>query len=79
MHTLIKWPGGKAKEFNYIKELVPPFERYVEPFFGVGAVFFQLRPEKSIINDIRDEKKLLIKLIKRDWRRVYIKQKQSLS
>lgn len=55
MQTLIKWPGGKAKEFNYIKELIPPFERYVEPFFGGGAVFFQLQLEKSIINDICDE------------------------
>lgn len=53
--TLIKWPGGKTKEFQYIKHLLPPFERYVEPFFGGGAVFFQLKPKISIINDICSE------------------------
>lgn len=55
MNTLIKWPGGKSKEFHYIKNLIPPFERYVEPFFGGGAVFFQLKPKKAIINDICEE------------------------
>jgi DNA adenine methylase len=55
MQTLIKWPGGKSKEFEYIKELIPPFERYIEPFFGGGAVFFQLQPKKAIINDICEE------------------------
>lgn len=52
MQTLIKWPGGKTREFKYIKELIPPFKRYIEPFFGGGAVFFQLKPNKAIINDI---------------------------
>ena len=55
MQTLIKWPGGKSKEFNYIKDLIPPFKRYIEPFFGGGAVFFQLKPQKAIINDICEE------------------------
>ena len=45
MDTLIKWPGGKTREFNNIKDLIPPFERYVEPFFGGGAIFFQLKPK----------------------------------
>lgn len=52
MQTLIKWPGGKSREFEYIKDLIPPHERYIEPFFGGGAVFFQVQPKKSIINDI---------------------------
>jgi len=53
--TLIKWPGGKAKEFVYIKDLIPFFERYFEPFFGGGGIFFQLEPETAIINDICTE------------------------
>ena len=52
MQTLIKWPGGKTSEFPHIKDLVPRFDRYIEPFFGGGAVFFQLKPEKAIINDV---------------------------
>lgn len=55
MQTLIKWPGGKTKEYPYIKDLIPAFDRYIEPFFGGGAIFFQLQPKKSIINDICSE------------------------
>lgn len=55
MQTLIKWPGGKKKEYPYIKDLIPAFDRYVEPFFGGGAIFFQLQPEKAIINDVCTE------------------------
>ena len=55
MQTLIKWPGGKTKEFVYIKDLIPSFERYIEPFFGGGGIFFQLEPKTAIINDICTE------------------------
>ena len=55
MQTLIKWPGGKTKEYPYIKDLIPAFDRYIEPFFGGGAIFFQLQPKKAIINDINTE------------------------
>ncbi len=55
MQTLIKWPGGKTKEYPYIKDLVPAFDRYIEPFFGGGAIFFQLKPRKAVINDICSE------------------------
>ncbi|MEI8360790.1 MAG: DNA adenine methylase [bacterium] len=64
MQTLIKWPGGKTKEFEYIKEIIPKFDRYVEPFFGGGAVFFQLQPKKAIINDICEELVDLYKFVK---------------
>jgi len=52
MHPLIKWPGGKSKEYEQIKNLIPKYTRYIEPFFGGGAIFFKLQPKKSIINDI---------------------------
>lgn len=53
--TLIKWPGGKSKEYEQIKDLIPKYTRYIEPFFGGGAVFFNLRPQKTIINDTCEE------------------------
>ncbi len=55
MQTLIKWPGGKTKEYPYIKDLIPAFDRYIEPFFGGGAIFFQLQPREAIINDVCTE------------------------
>lgn len=55
MQPLIKWPGGKSREFEYIKDIIPQYNRYIEPFFGGGAVFFQLKPKKAIINDICEE------------------------
>lgn len=53
MQPLIKWPGGKTSELNIIKQYMPEsYGRYIEPFFGGGAVFFDKCPESAIINDI---------------------------
>ena len=53
MQPIIKWPGGKSSEIDYIKDIIPAnYERYVEPFCGGAAVYFYLEPNKSIINDI---------------------------
>ncbi|MBE9467690.1 MAG: DNA adenine methylase [Bacteroidetes bacterium] len=49
---LIKWTGGKFKEFKEFKSFVPNFDRYIEPFFGGGGVFFALNPKcNSFAND----------------------------
>lgn len=52
MQPLIKWPGGKSSEFEIIQKFIPTHKRYVEPFFGGGAVFFNLPPRSAVINDI---------------------------
>lgn len=52
MNPLIKWPGGKSGEIDKIEHLIPKHNRYVEPFFGGGALFFHLNPKKAAINDI---------------------------
>ena len=53
MLPLIKWPGGKTSELNIISEHFPEsYNRYVEPFFGGGAVYFDKCPKSAIINDI---------------------------
>jgi len=64
MNPIIKWPGGKSKEFHYIKDLIPPYRRFIEPFFGGGAVFFKLEPQASIINDVDGDLVDLYKFIK---------------
>ena len=40
---LLKWAGGKRQLLPHLRRFYPPtFNRYVEPFFGSGAVFFDL-------------------------------------
>lgn len=52
MNTIIKWPGGKSREIDMITDLIPThYDRYVEPFFGGGALYFHLMPKASAIND----------------------------
>lgn len=52
MKPLIKWPGGKSRELGRIEPLIPGYDRYIEPFFGGGALFFHLEPRAAVINDI---------------------------
>lgn len=52
MQPLLKWPGGKSSEIEYIKNIIPSYDRYIEPFCGGGAVYFYLEPNKAVINDI---------------------------
>ncbi|AWX69759.1 DNA adenine methylase [[Mycoplasma] anseris] len=48
----VKWVGGKRQLLTKIKQLQPKeFKNYYEPFVGGGAVLFNLRPKKAIIND----------------------------
>lgn len=50
---MIKYRGGKSKELNHFIQNMPrEYDRYVEPFFGGGALFFYLQPQKAIINDV---------------------------
>lgn len=56
MKPLIKYRGGKSKEITHIERHIPNFNgKYIEPFFGGGALFFYVEPEKAIINDINSK------------------------
>ena len=61
LSPLVKWSGGKSDEIKHILPHIPPYETYVEPFVGGGALFFHLNPQRAIINDIHPE---LVKLYK---------------
>lgn len=58
---MYKWTGGKRRELGHIRSLLPGFAhdngpwRYVEPFFGAGALFFALGNPDSHINDLDGE------------------------
>lgn len=64
MNPLLKWPGGKSGEITKIEKYIPSYSRYVEPFFGGGAMFFYLNPQKAAINDISQSLIDFYKLIK---------------
>ena len=65
LSPLLKYPGGKEKELNYILPNLPiNAERYFEPFVGGGAVFFALNAEQYFINDKSSELMLLYELVK---------------
>lgn len=66
MQPLIKWPGGKSSEIEYIQDIIPSYDRYVEPFCGGAAVYFHLEPKKAIINDISQNLIDFYKLIKNE-------------
>lgn len=62
---LIKYPGGKEKELNYILPSLPnKINRYFEPFVGGGAVYFSIKADEYFINDKSDELILLYKMVK---------------
>lgn len=53
MKPIIKYSGGKSKEIHHFISLIPDYKgRYIEPFFGGGAMYFYLEPPQAIINDI---------------------------
>lgn len=64
MNSLIKWPGGKSGEIDKIIPHIPKYKRYVEPFFGGGALFFHLNPQLAVINDISSSLMEYYRLIK---------------
>lgn len=52
MKPVLKYRGGKSQEIPHILPYIPEtYNRYIEPFFGGGALFFFLEPRTAIIND----------------------------
>lgn len=61
---LLKYPGGKEKELNYILPNLPTdAEDYYEPFVGGGSVYFALNAEHSFLNDKSEELIALYEMI----------------
>ena len=53
MKPMLKYRGDKKKEIPELMKFVPEkFDRYVEPFFGGGALYFHLEPKQAILNDL---------------------------
>lgn len=53
---VLKWAGGKTQLLPELTKLVPArYNKYIEPFFGGGALFFALAPHTAVISDINPE------------------------
>lgn len=53
---LLKWAGGKTQILGEIIPKMPKkYGRFIEPFFGGGAVFFAVQPTDGIIADSNPE------------------------
>lgn len=53
---LVKWPGGKRQLLGPLGRYIPQdYGKYIEPFFGGGALYFHLSPQDAIVNDINAE------------------------
>ena len=54
----LKWAGGKRQLLAEIWKQLPlniNNYTYYEPFVGAGAVFFELQPNKAVINDFNEQ------------------------
>ena len=47
---ILKWAGGKTQMLSELLPKVPPsYGRYIEPFFGGGALFFALNRKTLLL------------------------------
>jgi len=72
----LKWAGGKRQLLDELYSRFPEkYENYHEPFFGGGAMFFDIEPQDGTINDtnprlvnfyqqVRDQPQALIELLR---------------
>lgn len=71
MKPIIKYRGGKSKEIPNLLPYFPQFRgRYIEPFFGGGALYFHLQPENAIINDINNRLMDFYIAVKQNYRQL---------
>ncbi|MDU2951213.1 MAG: Dam family site-specific DNA-(adenine-N6)-methyltransferase [Bifidobacterium longum] len=56
VRPILKWAGGKSQMLDVLLPKVPEhYGKYIEPFFGGGALFFALQPKNAVIADSNPE------------------------
>lgn len=68
LSPFLKWAGGKRWFVRQHGGLFPgSYNRYFEPFLGGGAVYFHLRPQRAVLNDVNPEVIAAYRAIKEHW------------
>ncbi len=71
LQPFLKWAGGKRWLVSkYSKIFLKPFNTYFEPFLGSGAVFFHLKPKKSVLSDVNKDLIDTFRAIRNNWKGV---------
>lgn len=53
---ILKWAGGKSQLLSELLPKIPKkYGKFIEPFFGGGALFFAAKPHQAIISDSNPE------------------------
>ena len=53
---ILKWAGGKTQLLNELLPRIPEYSgKYIEPFFGGGALYFAMQPDRAVIGDSNPE------------------------
>jgi len=61
----LKWAGGKTQLLPELRKYIPTnYDRYIEPFIGGGAFFFDLCPKEAIISDSNEELIITYKIVR---------------
>ncbi|PKM51469.1 MAG: DNA adenine methylase [Firmicutes bacterium HGW-Firmicutes-7] len=61
---ILKWVGGKSQMMGILlSEMPKTFNKYIEPFIGGGALFFELQHKDSVISDSNPELINMYKMI----------------
>lgn len=55
MEPFLKWAGGKRWLIPKLKNQLPEFKTYFEPFLGSGSLFFWLEPKSAVLADINPD------------------------
>lgn len=50
--SLVKWSGSKRSQAHFLRDLLPQYNRYFEPFLGGGALLFLTDGAPSFASDI---------------------------
>lgn len=71
MRAIVKYPGAKWSIADWVTSYLPLHTRYLEPYFGSGAVFFHKPPVPyEVINDLSGDVVNLFRVIREDGERL---------